>query len=124
MTGWDASQPIEDLYHRLEEFFVIALLVGPVFTMEQMIDKAVMAIQKTHLYNQAILEWNGFADNQKTWAMLKEHFAKAYELQLGNQNNIYGNTANNAEEVFDEDDSLESITQSIQQIHGTLYQDD
>ena len=42
--GWDASQPIEDLYYRLEECFVIALAVGPAYTVEQMIDKAVMAV--------------------------------------------------------------------------------
>ena len=116
MMGWDASQPIEDLYHRLEECFVIALSVGPAYTVAQMIDKAVIAIQKTHLYNQAILEWNGFAENQKTWAQLKEHFAEAYELQLGNNNNPYGHAANNLGEECEEDNLLGSITQSIQQI--------
>ena len=72
--------------------------------------------KKTHLYNQAILEWNGFAVADQTWAQLKEHFAEAYELQVGSNNNIYGQTANNAGEVFEEDDSIGSITQSIQQI--------
>ena len=45
--------------------FVIALSMGLAFTITQMINKVAVAIQKTHLYNQTILEWNEFADAEK-----------------------------------------------------------
>ena len=46
----------------------------------------------------------------------EKNFAKAYNLQVGSNSNIYvQQVANNAAEMMD-DDSLGSITQSIQQI--------
>ena len=53
--------PIEDLYFHLKECFVIVLSVGPLFTVEQMIDKAVRTP-----YSQAVLEWDGFVQQDKT----------------------------------------------------------
>ena len=60
MTNWNlnTSKRIEYLYFCLEKCFVIALLMSSEFTITKMINKAVVAIQNIHLYNQVILEWN------------------------------------------------------------------
>ena len=58
-TMWTApynpSDPIEDLFDRLEECFVIALIAKPVYSTEQMVDKALISIQLTSLYSTEIL---------------------------------------------------------------------
>ena len=43
-TGWNPQDPIEELFERLEECYVIALVTKPPYTKEQMIDKAMVAI--------------------------------------------------------------------------------
>ena len=98
----------------------------PAYTMEQMIDKAIIAIQNTGLYGTAILEWNGFLAANKTWIQLKTHFEEAYELRLsssGGTSRTIG-YVNNAEAIED-DDSINSITASLSTIHlanNTNYQ--
>ena len=61
-TMWAApynpSDPIKDLFDRLEEYFVVALVAKPAYSTEQIVDKALIAIQLTSLYSTAILEWN------------------------------------------------------------------
>jgi len=39
-TGWNPQDPMEELFERLEECYVIALVTKPPYTKEQMIDKA------------------------------------------------------------------------------------
>ena len=38
--------------------FMVALMAKPAYTMDQMVDKALIAVQRTGLYATAILEWN------------------------------------------------------------------
>ena len=47
-----------------------------------MIDKAIMAVQRTGLYEIVILEWNGFDEANKTWTELKSHLTEAYKVRL------------------------------------------
>ena len=61
-AGWNPADPIEELYDRLEECFVVAIVAKPAYTREQMIDKALIAIQSTGLFEIAVLEWNRFDD--------------------------------------------------------------
>ena len=111
---WNAADPIEELFDRFEDCYVLALSNKPEFTADQMIDKALRAIQATGVYSIAILEWNAFDENNKTWPEFKAHFSEAYEVQLqsgaGTGNPYHG--ASNAVEAED-DDSIGSITQSI-----------
>jgi hypothetical protein len=46
--------------------------------MEQMMTRAIMAIQLTGLYSQALIEWNGTDPATRTWDALKVHFTMAY----------------------------------------------
>ena len=117
---WDThADTVEDLFSRLEQCYTTAVLARPPFTMEQLIDKAVMAIQATGLYPTALMEWNGFDEVNKTWPELKSHFTKAYDILLTSgagtaaQNGYHG--MNNATEG--DDDSIGSIKSSLQTIH-------
>ena len=114
--NWNPADPIESLFMRLEECFVFALAAKPAYTEEQMVDKALMAIQSTGLYETAILEWQGFDPANKTWPELKSHFGEAYEIRIasGTGTSRGHGYVNNVQE--DDDDSIASITQSIQTI--------
>ena len=57
-AAYNPNEPIEDLYDRLKECFVVALVAKPAYTMDQMVDKALIDFQLTGLYATAILEWN------------------------------------------------------------------
>ena len=63
--GWNPNKPIEILFDRLKDCFVQSIAQPPAYTAEQMIDKALTAIQRTSLFPTAILEWNGFADGNQ-----------------------------------------------------------
>ncbi len=47
-----------------------------------MIDKGLTAVQQTRLFPTAVLEWNGFLDDNQTWPQFKSHFTEAYEIWL------------------------------------------
>jgi hypothetical protein len=115
---WNPNEPIEALFDRLEECYVVSIMSKPAFTMEQLIDKAIVAIQRTGLYETALLEWNGFAPEHKTWPELKSHFEEAYELRLtaGQGTSAFHGYVNNAETAAD-DDSITSIQESLNSIH-------
>ena len=50
-ASYNPSDPIEDLFDRLEECFVVTKLV---YSTEQMVDKSLIAIQLTSLYSTEI----------------------------------------------------------------------
>ena len=115
---WNPNDPIEMLFDRLEECYIFSILNKPQFTIEQLIDKAIIAIQRTALYERALLEWQDFADENKTWEQLKLHFEEAYESRLasGQGTAATHGYVNNAEAV-DDDDSLNTIQESLNSIH-------
>ena len=63
---YNPSDPIKDLFDRLEECFVVALVAKPAYSTEQIVDKALIAIQLTSLYSTAILEWNSIDEVNQT----------------------------------------------------------
>ena len=79
---------------------------------EQMIDKALMAVQTTGLYPVAILEWNSFDADNQIWSKFKSHFAEACDIRLqsgGGTGNMYHGAAD-AYDTTDDNDSVGSIT--------------
>ena len=114
------TETIEELFNRLEECYVIALRAKPAYTVEQLINKAVTSAQLTGLYPTALLEWNGFATENKTWPELKKHFTEAYDLLLttgGGTSGSAGYHGANAATTEEDDDSMTSITTSIANMH-------
>ena len=121
--GWPASQPIEELWDRLEECYAIALMSKPAYTVDQLLDKAKTKITKTGLFSRDILEWNGFDENAKTWPMFKSHFNDAYNLWISSgggtaaQHGYHG--ANNAD---GDDDSWATVEESFVTKIGEVQQ--
>jgi hypothetical protein len=114
---WDPNEPIEALFDRLEECYIFSIMAKPPFTLEQVIDKAIIAIQRTGLYETALLEWQGFDEDNKTWWQLKSHFEEAYEIRLASgQGTAATHGYVNNTEVQD-DDSISTIHESLQSIH-------
>ena len=118
-TMWAAannpSDPIEDLYDRLEECCIVALLAKPSYTMKQMVDKAHITIQLTALYSPAILEWNAFDEMNQTSPEFKAHFIQVYDLRIhsgaGTDGAMGYHGAHNAAAV--DDNSWSSINKGL-----------
>eukprot|EP00804_Cyclotella_cryptica_P012938 CCRYP_002290-RA/>CCRYP_002290-RA protein AED:0.50 eAED:0.37 QI:0/0/0/1/0/0/2/0/633 len=113
---WDPNDPIEALFDRIEDCFIFALICKPEFTMEQIIDKAIVAIQLTGLYETALLEWSGFADANKTWQQLKL-VEEAYELRLASGQGTAATHGYVNSATANDDDSMASIQESIANFH-------
>ena len=54
--GWNPNEPIENFFDRLKDCYVQSITQPPAYTLEQMVDKALTAIQTTGLFPTAILE--------------------------------------------------------------------
>ena len=63
----NANTEATNFFDRLEDCFVMVITQPPAYTSEQMIDKAVTAIQTTGLFPTAILDWNGFLVGNQTF---------------------------------------------------------
>ena len=113
--GWNtANETFEDMTARLEDCFVTAVHAGPPYTVEQMLDKGLTGVKKTGLYQTALLEWNGFDDDVKTWDGFKAHFAEAYGIHLQTTQTSGQFGYHNANAVMDDDDSsITTITESL-----------
>ena len=123
---WLPNEPIETLVDRLEDCYVKSIVMKPPFTLNQLIDKAKSAVQRTGLYSTAMLEWNGFTPDQHTWAIFKTHFIEAYDNRIRTGGGTTGTSgyhgaANAHEGDFADDDSLASIQQSIQQSIQSMH---
>ena len=79
---YNTSDPIEYIFDRLEECFVVAIVAKPAYSTEKTVDKALIAIQLTSLYSIAILEWNVIDEVIQTWPEFKSHFTKAYDIRI------------------------------------------
>ena len=81
-AAWNPSEPIELLFDRLEDCYVLSIAAKPAYTQDQIIEKAITAKQRTGLYPTAILEYQAFATENKNWSEFKTHFADTYMVHL------------------------------------------
>ena len=56
------------------------MVTKPLFTKEQLIDKALISIKLNGTFEIATIEWNRFDANNKNWHELRAHFSNAYDL--------------------------------------------
>ena len=63
---WAPAGPVETLFDRLEECYILALRNNPAYTTKQILDKAKTAVEQTGLFSTALLEWNGADKTDKT----------------------------------------------------------
>ena len=113
-TGWNPQDPIKELFERLEECYVIALVTKPQYTKEQMIDKTVVAIQATCLFEAAMEKWHALGPEDQAWLYIKEHFGSAFDVWLtsgavtGASGGYHG-----ANMGYDDDDSISTIGEKM-----------
>jgi len=81
-TGWNPQDPIKELFERLEECYEVALVTNPPYTKEQMIGKAVVAIQATGLFEAAMEKWHALMPTNQHLLDVKEHFGSAFNVWL------------------------------------------
>jgi hypothetical protein len=121
-TPWNPNDPIESYFDRLEDCYVAAVIASPPYTMEQMINRAIMAIQLTGLYSQALIDWNAMAPAARTWDALKSHFTTAYIVRITSGT---GTTASNgyhgAANAVDNDDTLNNIESTLNHELSNLH---
>ena len=82
-------------------------------------DKALISIQLTGVFELATQEWIGLTKQTKTWHQLKAHFTKVYDIRLTTGPGTTGMTCYHGAANVIDDDSLGSITQSIAQMQMT-----
>jgi len=119
---WNTSEPIETYFDRLEDCYVAAIIASPPFTMEQMITRAIMAIQLTGLYSQAIIEWNGIGAAARTWDALKVHFTTAYIVREQSGTGTTGaNGYHMAANTMAQDDAINNIESTLSHELTTMH---
>lgn len=119
---WNPADPIETYFDRLEDCFVTAIIATPPYTMEQMMDMAIMTLQITGLYSQALTEWESLPPNDRTWDTLKSHFATAYNLRLISGTTTAGHAGyHSASNVVENDDTLNNIEQTLNHELSNLH---
>ena len=74
MAGWNPNKPIKNFFDRLKDSYVLLIENPPAYMVDQMIDKAKMAIKIMGLFAMVILDWNGFNNANQTWPEFKLHF--------------------------------------------------
>ena len=119
---WNPSEPIESMFFELEELYIQAVIAEVPYSLVQLLDQALDKIKKTGLYVNAVIDWNAkVAANpaEKTYPNLKAHFVAAYDAHLesgptASTAGYHGAAAATAQS--DDEDSLETISNSIAQM--------
>ena len=87
-----------------------------------MVGKAKRAMEKYELFQSHLNEWSRFTPPHQAWTNMKQHFGKAYEnLLISGQGVGVPGTISNAQELSDEeDDSINTITDVMSNVMGTM----
>ena len=109
---WNPADPTETYFDCLEDCYVTAIVATPPYTLEQMMDMAIMTLQITGLYQQALTEWERMLPTQCTWDNLKTHFADAYNTKLIASTNTTGQHGFASNIVYT-DEALKNIELSL-----------
>ena len=119
---WNPADPIKTYFDRLEECFVTAIIATPPYTTAQMMDMAIMTLQITGLYSQALTEWESLPLKDRTWDALKSHFATMYNLHLISGTTTTGHVGyHSASNVIENDDALNNIEETLNHELSNLH---
>ena len=62
---WNSSEPIENMFFKLEELFIQAVVAEVPYTMVQLLDQAPDRIKKTRISTNSVTMWNTPDPNDK-----------------------------------------------------------
>ena len=75
---YDPNAPIETLFAQIADGVAYAELGGAPFTSKQVVDIALICLEKTGVFNEDLKEWNRFPLLDRTWPKFRVHFSKAH----------------------------------------------
>ena len=119
---WNTALPIKHYFKGLEEMFILVTKYPPEFTMGQMVGKAKTVMDKCGLFQLHPNEWSQFTVPNQDWTNMKQHFGEAYEnLLISGRGVGVPGTISNAQKLSDEeDDSINTITDVMSNVMGTM----
>ena len=75
---YDPNAPIETLIAQIADGVTYAELGDAPFTSKQVVDRALLSLAKTGVFNDDLKEWNCLTLLVRTWPKFRVHFAKAH----------------------------------------------
>ena len=81
---YDPNAPIETLFAKITDGVAYAELGDAPFTSKQVVDIALLCLEKTGVFNDDIKEWNCLPLLDRTWPKFRVHFAKAHRKWRAN----------------------------------------
>ena len=75
---YDPNAPIETLFAQITDGVAYAKLGEVPFTSKQVVDIALLCLEKTGVFNDDLNEWNCFPLLDRYWPKFRVHFAKAH----------------------------------------------
>ena len=75
---YNPNAPIETLFSQIADGVAYAKLGEAPFTSKQVVDIALLCLEKTGVFNDYFKEWNRFPLQDRNWPKFRVHFAKAY----------------------------------------------
>ena len=64
--SWNPSKPIENMFFKMEELYVQAVIAEVPYTQAQLTDQVLDKIKKTGLFINNVVTWNARPDNEKS----------------------------------------------------------
>jgi hypothetical protein len=122
MKPYNPSRPIESMLKELETARMMSILAKIPYTMEQLLDKALTKIQVTNQFRNALVDWAVYVSedtiNNNNWIDFKDHFIQAYTVNQAALTMAQAgyHSAANANQDYNDDDSLGSIQASLANI--------
>ena len=88
---YDPNAPIETLFEQIADGVAYAELGDAPFTSKQIVDIALLCLEKTGVLNDDLKEWNQLPLLNRNWSTFRVHFAKAHREWSANLRPPRGN---------------------------------
>ena len=81
---YDPNTPIEKSFAQIADGVAYSELGEAPFTSKQVVDIALLCLEKTGVFNDDLKEWNRFLLLDRTWPKCRVHFAKSHRKWRAN----------------------------------------
>ena len=75
---YDPNAPIDTMFAQIADGVAYTELGDAPFTSKQIVDIALLCLEKTGVFNNNLKEWNRLPLFDRTWSKFRFHFAKAH----------------------------------------------
>ena len=88
---WNQSEPIETIFHQIEEAVEFAQHGNSPFTNNQVLNIAYYIMAQANIFKEACKEWKRAPADQKTWLNLKHYFSRPVLIGKKKVNTLHQN---------------------------------